>query len=108
MNFNISGNQLYAEGCQALAEALKGNKMMKELNLAGCNLSSVGSNMSGVILLANAIPTMRAMKKLTISGDEAWSKPVTIETSMTKADFSDKGLGVSGAIMLTAFLPKCR
>ena len=48
------------------------------------------------------------MKKLTISGDTSRSKPVTIEASMTKADFSDKGLGVSGAIMLTAFLPKCQ
>ena len=48
------------------------------------------------------------MEKLTISGDEHWSKPVTMETSMTEADFSDKVLGVSGAIMLAAFLPKCR
>ena len=48
------------------------------------------------------------MKKLTISGDYSWSKPVTIETSTTEADFSDKDLGVSGAIMLTAFLPKCQ
>ena len=48
------------------------------------------------------------MKKLTISSDNVWSRLVTIETSMTKADFSDKDLGVSGAIMLAAFLPKCR
>jgi hypothetical protein len=33
---------------------------------------------------------------------------VTIETSMTEADFSKKKLGTSGAIMLAAFLPKCR
>jgi hypothetical protein len=29
-----------------------------------------------------------------------------MKTTMTKADFSEKGLGVSGAIMLSAFLPK--
>jgi hypothetical protein len=30
-----------------------------------------------------------------------------METTMTAADFSEKFLGVSGAIMLSAFLPKC-
>jgi hypothetical protein len=44
--------------------------------------------------------------KFTFSGDRD-SKPVTMETSMTEADFSGKGLGLSGAIMLLAFLPKC-
>ena len=36
------------------------------------------------------------------------SNPVTIETSMTEADFSGKYLMASGAIMLAAFLPKCQ
>jgi hypothetical protein len=30
-----------------------------------------------------------------------------METSMTKVDFSKKILGTSGAMMLSAFLPKC-
>ena len=67
-----------------------------------------GGKPEGAIAIANAISTMGAMKKLTISGNESWSKPVTIETSMTEADFSNKAVGVSGAIMLAAFLPKCR
>ena len=58
--------------------------------------------------LAIGLSANGAMKKLTISGIEFWSKPVTIETSMTEADFSDKKLGASGAIMLAAFLPKCQ
>ena len=61
--------------------------------------------------------TFRALVKFTISGDqyydnglESWkdAPPVTIEASMTEADFSGKHLGTSGAIMLAAFLPKCR
>ena len=54
------------------------------------------------------LPTIRAMTKLTISGDYDESEPVTIESSMTEADFSGKILQASGAIMLAAFLPKCR
>ena len=49
-----------------------------------------------------------AMTKLTISGDESYSMPVTMEASMTEADFSGKYLMASGAIMLAAFLPKCQ
>ena len=57
------------------------------------------------------------MTKLTISGDryyddydDGWkdAPPVTIEASMTEADFSGKHLGPPGAIMLAAFLPKCK
>jgi hypothetical protein len=49
---------------------------------------------------------MGALANFTFSGDDN-SKSVTMETTMTVADFSGKGLGVSGAIMLSAFLPKC-
>ena len=46
------------------------------------------------------------MAKFTFSGyTYKEGPPVTIETSMTEADFSSKKLGPSGAIMLAAFLP---
>ena len=54
---------------------------------------------------------MGTLCKFTFSGDESgWgdasknSKPVTVELGMTKADFSGKVLGVSGAIILGAWL----
>jgi hypothetical protein len=56
-------------------------------------------------LIANAIKG-EALSRLTFCGDDG-SKWVTIETSMTEADFSAKDLGISGAIILAAFLPKC-
>jgi hypothetical protein len=49
----------------------------------------------------------RAILKFTFSGDFMFSKPVTMETTMVVANFGEKGLCVSGAIMLSAFLPKC-
>jgi hypothetical protein len=61
----------------------------------------------GVTALANVIPDMGAISKFTFSGDRFNSKPVTMETSMVEADFGGKGLGLSGAIMVAAFLPKC-
>jgi uncharacterized protein with LGFP repeats len=111
VKFAIRNNDLGAEGGKALAEALKDNTIMKELNTSSNFLgynSDGNTEMSGVIDISGAIPTMGAMKKLTISGDHSRAKPVTIETSMTEADFSDKLLGTSGATMLAAFLPKCR
>ena len=49
---------------------------------------------------------MRALSSFTFSGDDI-DETVTMETSMTEADFSGKGSGISGVIMLSAFLPKC-
>eukprot|EP00935_MAST-01C_sp_MAST-1C-sp1_P000241 g241.t1 len=85
---------------------------MQELNIASNYLgknSDWDDDISGVIAIGDAIPTMRALVKFTFSGQVDGDKgpPVTMETSMVEADFSGKELGVSGAIMLAAFLPKC-
>jgi hypothetical protein len=50
---------------------------------------------------------MGAISQFTFSGDGHGNTPVTMKISMTEADFSVKGLGTSGAIMVAAFLPKC-
>jgi hypothetical protein len=57
---------------------------------------------------------MGGISQFPFSGDRSDSsggsyncEPVTMETSMTEADFSGKGLGLSGAIMLSAFLLQC-
>jgi hypothetical protein len=49
----------------------------------------------------------RAISKFTFSGDGSYSQSVTMETTMTVADLSREFLCASGAIMLSAFLPKC-
>jgi hypothetical protein len=48
-----------------------------------------------------------ALTAFAFSSDEINSQPVTMEASMIEANFSGKGLGASGATMLSAFLPKC-
>ena len=76
-----------------------------ELDLSNKNLS-----LGCAVLVANEVKNNGAMAKFTFSGmvGRIEGLPVTIETSMTEADFSKKRLGASGAIMLTAFLSKCR
>lgn len=56
------------------------------------------------------VSAIRALAKFTFSGMVGGEEGplVTIETSMTKADYRKKMLGASGAIMLAAFLPKCQ
>jgi hypothetical protein len=56
-------------------------------------------------LLASA--TTGGISMFTFSGGDEDSDPVTMETSMVEVDFGGKYLGVSGAIMVAAFLPKC-
>ena len=48
----------------------------------------------------------RELAELTVTGEESNSKPMTIDTTMTEADFSGGKLGVSGAIIVSAFIPK--
>jgi Ran GTPase-activating protein (RanGAP) involved in mRNA processing and transport len=65
--FDVSSNNIRAEGGKALAAGLKGNQVITELNISSNNLScnSDGySDTSGVIAIADAIPDMGALSKL--------------------------------------------
>ena len=83
---------------------------MTELNISSNSMTngSAWGDTSGVVALADVIPDMGALSTFTFSGDYNSSKPVTMETTMTEADFSGKGLGASGGMMVAAFLPKCQ
>jgi hypothetical protein len=107
---SLNCNNLRAEGGRALAVGLKDNQGITSLNISS-NLLGLDSNgssdTSGVVALADAIPGMGAMSVFTFDGGYSDSRPVTMKTSMTEADFSGKALRQTGAIMLSAFLPKC-
>jgi hypothetical protein len=66
-SLNLATNGLYAEGTKLLAEVLKGNKIMTELNISDNSATWDGTkhgDMSGIIALADAIPIMGAMTRL--------------------------------------------
>ena len=72
MKFDISNNRLSAEGGKALAGALKGNQVMTELNIAENRLGFKAegyekADMSGVVAISDAIPTMGALTSLNVS-----------------------------------------
>jgi Ran GTPase-activating protein (RanGAP) involved in mRNA processing and transport len=69
---SLQSNYLSASGGKALAEGLKDNQVITELNIAsnrlGCKTPwDDGADMSGVIALADVIPDMGAMTSLNIS-----------------------------------------
>jgi hypothetical protein len=71
--FDISNNDLCAAGTKALAEGLKGNQRMTELNMSsndmGVSCCWGPSDMSGLITLADGISGMGAMTSLDISSN---------------------------------------
>jgi Leucine-rich repeat (LRR) protein len=70
--FDISSNDIRAEGGKALAAGLKGNQMITELNISSNRLGkNIGydHDASGVIALADAIPDMGALTDLNISNN---------------------------------------
>ena len=78
VKFDISNNTLCVAGGKALAEGLKGNQVLTELNLANNSLGLVkkygDADMAGVIAIGDAIPTMGAMASLNVSANDLWAK----------------------------------
>jgi Ran GTPase-activating protein (RanGAP) involved in mRNA processing and transport len=70
--FDISKNNIRAEGGKVLAEALKCNHVLTAINISSNNLAYMAEgtwvgDMSGIIAIADAIPDMRALTSLNIS-----------------------------------------
>jgi hypothetical protein len=104
---NIHG----AEAGKAFADMLAQNTVLKELDLSHQYTGSGGGGNSLDAAFAKefavGISDNGSLSKFTFSWHCSDSRPVTMEASMTKADFGRKNLYASGAIMLSAFLPKC-
>jgi hypothetical protein len=84
-----------------LAALLPLNGAMTSLNISGNWLGAEGAKH-----IAAGITDNGALTKFIFSGASPMNS-VTMETTMAVADFSEQGLGASGGIMLSAFLPKC-
>jgi Ran GTPase-activating protein (RanGAP) involved in mRNA processing and transport len=78
-SLDVSNNGLYAEGTKLLAEALKGNQLITELNLSSNFVTRGG--MSGVVTLADAILEMGTLTSLNLSSNflEADGAEIVVE-----------------------------
>jgi Ran GTPase-activating protein (RanGAP) involved in mRNA processing and transport len=103
---DASGQTLCAAGGRSLAEALQGNQVMTELNLAGNQMGkeSAGmfglSDMSGVVALAGVISGMGAMSSLNLAenmiraeGAKHLSAAIKGHKSLTILDISSNEIG---------------
>ena len=63
---DVRSNELRAEGATVFAEALADNKVLTELNLSG-NALAEDADLSGVLAISDAIPTMGALTRLDVS-----------------------------------------
>jgi hypothetical protein len=66
---SLKSNNLRSDGGKALAEGLKGNQVITELNIADNNLTNTGNDMSGVIALADVIPDMGGLSVLNLASN---------------------------------------
>jgi hypothetical protein len=109
---NLLGNRIGSDQAKALATILKEHSTLMSLcgnrgDETELDMSGKKIGVEGAIMLAPEIIDNGAMSVFTFDGGDSDSKPVTMKTSMTEADFSGKVLRGPGAIMLSAFLPKC-
>jgi Ran GTPase-activating protein (RanGAP) involved in mRNA processing and transport len=85
--FDISSNNIRAEGGEALAEGLKCNQVIKELNFSGNTLghkSNGVSDTSGIIAIADVIPGMGALFSLNLSRNSIGADGVASITAALK------------------------
>jgi Ran GTPase-activating protein (RanGAP) involved in mRNA processing and transport len=121
---SLENNSLGVDGGTALAECLKGNSVLIELNIANNNLVDYGQDMSGVIAIANVIKDMGAMTSLHVGMNHIPEKEMTEiialamgkesmkllcevpikDKSLTELDVSSKSLGIEGALVVAEYL----
>ena len=78
-----------------------------ELHIQSCkslNLVGLPNFEANAAALAAGIRKSSVLETITFGDKEA----VTMKADMTEVDFSGKGLGASGAMIVAAFLPKCQ
>jgi hypothetical protein len=100
----ISNNDIRAEGGKALAEALRGNQVITELNIASNNLGSDANwqvEVSGIANLADVIPGMGAISTLIVN---TFALPIQDIKSKAELDFSGKELFDDDAIIIAALM----
>ena len=67
---SMSSNNLGVDGGKVLADGLKGNNVITELNIADNNLADYGEDMSGIITLADVIKDMGALSVANVMGNK--------------------------------------
>jgi hypothetical protein len=88
---SMSSNNLGVDGGKVLAEGLRGNNVISELNIADNNLAYYGEDMSGIIILADVIKDMGALSKLDLSMNDI----PAAEADMLNATCKAKGVDLA-------------
>jgi Ran GTPase-activating protein (RanGAP) involved in mRNA processing and transport len=104
---DISDNKIPCHLVQQIREKASCNQLvplLEDISLRELDLFGIDFGCEGALAAARHIKENVALSKLTFG----LKQRVTIKVSMTDANFSDKGLGASGSIILAAFLLKCQ
>ena len=106
---NIMGNKIGKEQLCKLQEMMKAHPALVSLcgmadDATEANLSGLGMDADDAVVLADELPAKGALETITFGLPFG----VTMKAIMTEADFSNKQLSASGAIIVAAFLPKCQ
>ena len=106
---NISDNWIPDKQAQEIDKLVRRNRLRpimqgREKSLLELDLSSRFLDHKDASVVAVYIENNGALETIKFGDKEA----VTMNADVTEADFNGKRLGTSGAMILAAFLPKCR
>ena len=114
---NVMGNRIGKEQLAKLQEIMRAKPSLVSLcgiadGATEADLSGLKMDADDAAILASELPDKGAILKLTFTGGTntgdfgSWVEggPVTLEAGQTEANFSNKKLGVPGAIIISAWL----
>jgi hypothetical protein len=116
LSVNLLKNAIGIDQAQALASILKEHPTLKSLcgnkgNETELDMSGKMRGAADAVMLSPEIIDNGALSKLIFNGGVcdrygSWTEggEVTLESSMTEANFSNKKLGVPGAMIISAWL----
>jgi hypothetical protein len=113
---NAMGNRIGKEQLAKLREIMRFKPNLVSLcgiadDATEADLSGLGMDAGDAAIFASELPEKGALSKFIFGGDDykpnyqyVTPEPATLELGMTEADFSNKNLGVVGAIIISAWL----
>jgi hypothetical protein len=119
-SLNISDCRLGSVGAGIIASVVARSESLSSLNVAGSKLTQgsvtcitdgwpvYARDMAGINRLSKAIAANSKLTTLVLSGDDANSRPVTMLSTTEEADYSGMLLQAPGALLIAAFIPRCK
>jgi hypothetical protein len=103
VNANFGSKALGPYGAVVIGACLPKFHELSSINLSGNRFGETEARYLSTALQQSS----PILTKLVLDSGSAESKPVVLHSALAEADFGGDGIGIDGAMLIVAFLPRC-